>query len=350
MTGRLLLLVNTAAGTGHGPGLVERLRLVLEGSLGRGRFDLACVADHPEAKRVARAFVLRTPGRCAVVAGGGNGTVRAAVEGIAAALEEAGPGDRVVLGALRLGSGNVFARHFGVPADPEAALEGVVQNLRAGRLARCELVRCDVEDAGGARRTLYATSLVGFGALGRVPGDLARFHRAHPALRRLLARLLGIERLNAVEYPLAFALRALRDALRPADPPLRLRTGGRDVTARLVAGAAVKFDLDALPVRSGLRADEPALALALLDRMPLGALLRALALPRRLARRARLSTLGRDEPLRLEGTGGARTEFFLDEDPESFGRALTLSLSLALPVAPGPGYRWPAVSPQEVAP
>ena len=77
----------------------------------------------------------------------------------------------------------------------EGHLRGVLANLRARRLTRCALVRCDVEDAGGAR-TLHATSLVGLGALGRVPADLARWHRALPRLHRLLARALGIERLT----------------------------------------------------------------------------------------------------------------------------------------------------------
>ncbi|HET8540578.1 MAG TPA: diacylglycerol kinase family protein [Anaeromyxobacter sp.] len=350
MVGRVLLLLNTASGTGHPPGLVERLRAVLDGALGPARAEIASVSDHAAAKRRAHDFVAGTPGRCAVVVGGGNGTVRAAVEGIAGALGAAGGDGRVVLAALRLGSGNVFARHFGVPADPEAALRGIVENLAAARLARCELVRCDVEDGDGTRRTLHATSLVAFGALGRVPGDLARFHRALPSLRRLLARLLGIERLTRLEYVVAFALRALRAAvLGGVDDRLRLVARGRATEAGLFAGALVKYDLDALPVRTRLRAGDPAVALAVVERMPLPAVLAGLFRPRRLARRATVSTLGRGEELRVERTDGARTEFFLDEDPESFDRALTLRLSGALPVAPGPDYRWPEAAPQEVA-
>lgn len=343
MVERALLLVNVASGTGHPPALAARLLAVLDGALGAGRSEVARVSDHAEARRVARRFVEAAPGRCAVVVGGGNGTLRAAVEGIAEALERAGPEDRAVLAALRLGSGNLFARHFGVPADPEAALAGIAAHLRSGRLARCALVRCDVEEADGSRRTLHATSLVGFGAFGAVPADIARWRGALPRLRRLLARLLGLERLNALEYRLAFALRALRDALRPAGPALRISAGGRAAEARLAAGALVKFDLDALPVRTGLAAGEPAMALALLDRMPLGALLLALLRPRRLADRVRLAVLARGEPVRLERTGPGPAALFLDEDPEPFGSALTLRVAGALPVAPGPGYRWPAL-------
>ncbi len=85
------------------------------------------------------------------------------------------------------------------------------------------------------------------------------------------------------------------------------------------------------------------MALALLDRMPLPALVRGLLRPRRLARRARVSTLAPGERVRLERTGPAPVELFLDEDPESFGRALEIRLAGELPVAPGPDYRWPAL-------
>ena len=85
------------------------------------------------------------------------------------------------------------------------------------------------------------------------------------------------------------------------------------------------------------------MALALLDRLPLPALLRGLVRPRRLARRAHVTTLAPGECVRLERTGRAPVELFLDEDPESFGRALEIRLAGTLPVAPGPDYRWPAL-------
>lgn len=349
MVDRVLLLVNTASGTGHPPSLVGRLRRVLEGSVGAARSEVVCVTDHPATARLAHDFVRRTAGPCALVVGGGNGTLRAAVEGIASALPERPGAARAVLAALRLGSGNLFARQFGVPADPEPALRGILENLRAGRLARCELVRCDVEDADGGRRTLHATSMVGFGSFGRVPGDIERWRRGHPRLRRVLARLLGLERLNGVEYAAAFALRALRDGRAgTAQRACRLVARGRAREADLVAGAVIKFGFEGLPLSLGLRAEQPAMALALLERPPLGALLRGLVSPARLARRVQLAFLSRGEPVRLERTGGAATEFFVDEDPAWFGRAVTLRLALSLPVAPGPDYRWSAA--QEVVP
>jgi diacylglycerol kinase family enzyme len=345
---RVLLIVNTTSGTGRGARVVAGLRAVLDAEVEAGAAEVVAVADHADARRRAHAFAARTPGRCAVVVAGGNGTVRAAVEGIAAALGPTG-GERVVLAALRLGSGNLFARHFGAPADPEAALRGILANLRDGRLTRCGLVRCDVEDADGGRRTLHATSLVAFGALGRVPSDLARWHGALPRVHRALARALGIERLTRLEYALAFALRAARAALsRGRGERLRVVVGGRARRACLLAGAIAKLDVPALPLRPRPRPEEPALSLALLDRLPLASLVAGLLRPRRLARRARVATLGPGEPLRLETAGGAPARFFLDEDPESFGRALTVQLAGPIPVAPGPDYRWP-VPPQEVA-
>src|SRR5512139_3314816 len=117
MVERVLLLANETSGTGRAARLVPRLRAILEGALGPDRVETVTVADHAAARRVAQDFAARTPGSCAIVVGGGNGTLRAAVEGIAAALEGPGDPDRVAVAALRLGSGNVFARQFGVPAD-----------------------------------------------------------------------------------------------------------------------------------------------------------------------------------------------------------------------------------------
>lgn len=349
MVERLLLLINTASGTGHPRSVVERLRDVLTSSLGQRHFEIACAVDHDEVKRLSREFVARTSGTCALVVGGGNGTLRAAIEGIADAAgdgsghEAAGLPDRVVVGALRLGSGNLFARQFGAPADPEAALRGIVDNLITGRLTRCQLMRCDVEDGAGCRR-LYATSMIGFGSFGRVPSDLDRWRVAYPRLRRLLARLLGIERLNGFEYAGAFALRALRDATaRRAERPYRLSAGGRECEVSLLAGALVKFDFAGLPITTNLMSEQPAAALALVETLPLGALLVGLVRPRRLARRAQRSTLSPGDSIRLETQDGQPTAFFLDEDPATFDRAVTLRLSSTLRIAPGPEYRWPAL-------
>jgi hypothetical protein len=300
-------------------------------------------------KRWSRDFVARTTGTCALVVGGGNGTLRAAIEGIAdAGGDGSGHGAaelpaRVVVGALRLGSGNLFAREFGVPSDPEAALRGIVANLVAGRLTRCELMRCDVEEGAG-RRSLYATSMIGLGSLGRVPSDLERWRLGYPRLRRLLARLVGLERLNGLEYAGGFALRALRDVVTGrADRPCRLLVEGRECEVRLLAGALVKFDFAGFPITAHLRSEEPAASFALVERLPLGALLLALARPGRLARRARRWTLSRGESLRFEVPDGQASVFFLDEDSARFTRAMTLRLSGTLRIAPGPGYRWPVL-------
>ncbi|HSE24380.1 MAG TPA: diacylglycerol kinase family protein, partial [Pyrinomonadaceae bacterium] len=132
---RALLIINQTSGTGHKESIAEELSSLFKQGLNEVtdvRVEL--VSDHATARRYTAEFITETDTPAVVVAGGGGGTLRAVVEGVCDASGSAGlPGpERVRVGALRMGSGNVLAKQFGVPSDPEAGLRGLQASLKAG--------------------------------------------------------------------------------------------------------------------------------------------------------------------------------------------------------------------------
>jgi hypothetical protein len=186
----------------------------------------------------------------------------------------------------------------------------------------------------------YAATLGGFGQLGRIPGDLARWERRLPTANKAAARLFGIERLTNVEYALALLIRCIWTALLGGSTAeeVEVRMGHRREVVRLLAGVAMNFPVKALPVDPGVGAEEEALSLHLIPYTGrLSTLLLVLA-PRRLLRRAfqiRIKSAERAE-IRLVDRDAA--EFFLDEDPMSFHGRLTLEVAGSLAFVPGREY------------
>lgn len=335
MIDRVLLVVNRAAATGHGAAAVEALRDLLADALGRAAAPIVeAVEDHAAARAGVRAFLRESGAPAAVIAAGGAGTFRAVVE---AACEDGLPGgDRVRVSALRMGSGNALAKHFGVPRRADAAVRGIVANLRAGRTAALGVMRIEVGRRGRPPEVRYGATLCGLGALGRVPGDLARWHARLPWLRRAAARMLGIERLTRIEYALAFLLRT---ALGGRGDVVDVRAGALAGRLRMLAGAVSSFPIAALPAAARGRAGtgELAVALAPLEAGAGG----PFASPERLARRAIAFRLGRAARLEIASTGGRPIEFFIDEDPDAFDGTLAIEMAGPLAFVPGPDYAWP---------
>lgn len=340
--GRALLIVNRESGVGHSGAAVNSLRAIFEGRLAAHVVPTAQTVDgHEEARALVSRYLGEGDAPAAIIVGGGGGTLRAAVEGVCQGSEPGrlpGPG-RIQLAALRLGSGNLLARQLGVPADARTGLEGILLNLQKGLTARCSIMRCEAGPPGGRRVVQYAATLGGFGQAGRLPGDLARWHRRLPGLRRRAAKLLGVERLNGFEYALALGLRSLLSALRPRlSEVVEVRAPGVKEQMRLLAGLAVKFPFKELPFDPGVRLEEEAFSLFLIPHTGRAGALLPLLAPRKLIR----------EALRVRIEAGARVEvrlldrdaaeYFLDEDPAMFHHTLTLEVMGALTFIPGPDY------------
>lgn len=337
MVARVLLLLNRSSGTGHGPDLCERLRAALAQAVGPAvSVDAETVDDHPQAAARTRAFLRTFEEPVAVIAGGGGGTLRAVMEGI---CDVAGAGNsRVLVSGLRLGSGNVVAKQFGVPLDPLDAIRGIAANLVAGRAAPCCVMRAQFGRPGGKTDVRYASTMCGLGQFGRVPGDLARWHHRLPRLRRFIARFTGIESLNNVEYALAMLGRSAWAALCPsACETIEVESKSGKQTMRLLAGAVMNFPIKGLPFDPGIGIQDAALSLHLVPYSGrLDSLLLVLARNRTAARALRL----RIEPgdcVGIRFLDRNPVEFFLDEDPEEACGKLTIQVAGTLAFIPAVG-------------
>lgn len=336
---RTLLVVNRTAGAGHGRATVDRLRAMLAELPTALRVET--VRDHPEARACANDFLAASDAPAAVVAGGGSGTLRAVIEGLCEGRAELPGRERVRLGALRMGSGNPLARQFGVPKDPERALRGVIENLRAGRTAPCCVMRFEVGEPDGPPSVRYAATMAGFGQFGRAPGDLERWHGRVPGPRKVAAKLLGVERVNNAEYVLALLIRFARHTLSGDSEKVEILADGRREVMPLLAGVVMNFPFGEMPVDPGVRVEDEAVAMYMIPATGRISSLRTVLAPRRALGRAMRINIRKPERVEIRLLDRDRAKFFLDEDPMVFYGSLTMEVAGSLAFAPGPEYSFP---------
>jgi len=276
------------------------------------------VSDHAAARACAAGFISESEGQALVVAGGGGGTLRAVIEGV----WDSGP-ERVRVGALRMGSGNVLAKQFGVPSDPVAGLNGLLTNLKAGRTAPCCVMRCVTWTSTGGSEVHHAVTLGGLGQFGRIPSDLARWHARFPGVHKIAARSLGVERLTNVEYVIAFVVRLISCMLFPErTEEVEIQNHGR---LRLLSGVVMNFPIPALPFKPGVAVEDEALSVYLI--------------PFSLLPRARRIRIEKNKPLDIRFVESGPVELFLDEDPVTTFKQLRLEVAGSIAFVPGPNYR-----------
>jgi hypothetical protein len=92
----------------------------------------------------------------------------------------------VRISALRLGSGNLVPKHFGLPREPRACMARIAADLAAGRAQLCCVYRCTFYRRSGEASPIYGLTMGGLGQFGRVPSDIKRWRDRHP---RLMQRL-----------------------------------------------------------------------------------------------------------------------------------------------------------------
>jgi diacylglycerol kinase family enzyme len=308
---RALLIINRAAGTGQAETTVERLSSLFKESLAElSEVRVELVIDHAAAHACAAQFISSSQAPALVVAGGGGGTLRAVIEGIWGS-------STVRVGALRMGSGNVLARQFGVPRDPIVGLQGLLRNLQTGSTASCCVMQCETWTTAGQSEVHHAVTMGGLGQFGRIPSDLSRYHRRFPVVQNLAAHSIGVERLTNVEYAVAFLLRTLTH--RPETVEIRLQN--QQERFRLLSGVVMNFPIAALPFTPSVTVQDEALEVRLLS-----------------PRGSRCFRIEKDQRLELRFVDRESVEFFLDEDPVTTCGRLSIGVAGSIPFVPGPNY------------
>jgi len=245
--------------------------------------------------------------------------------------------ERVRVGALRMGSGNVLAKRFGAPRDPIAGLQGLMKNLETGHTVPGCVMRCEVGDSNGRSEIRHAATMAGLGQFGRIPSDLARWHGRLSRVHQSAARLLGVERLTNFEYALSLFIRSVACVLSTKSAEaVEIHYNGKPEHMRLLSGVAMSFPIRALPFRP--KPEPESLSVYLIPHA--GKLSPFLPMfPQSLAARARCIKLGKDRSLEIRLTDRDCVSFFLDEDPiTTFGR-LSLGVAGSIAFVPGPNYR-----------
>ena len=314
---RALLIINRSAGTGQGESLAKRLSsLFKQGLSGLSQLKVELVSDHADARARAAGFMSESEVPALIVAGGGGGTLRAVIEGV----YDTHATKHVRIGALRMGSGNVVAKQFGVPSDPVSALDGLLTNLKAGRTVPCCVMRCETWTNPGESKIHYGVTMAGLGQFGRIPSDLASWHARLPALRKIASWLFGIEKFNNVEYAFAFVIRYLSCVL------FRNRAETVEIHGerfRLLSGVVMNFPIAAIPFKPAVTVGDEALSAYLIP----------LSGPTRCIR------IEKNQPLDIGFVDRNEVEFFLDEDPVTTYRQLRFGVAGSIAFVPGPDYR-----------
>lgn len=340
---KALLIINRTAGTGQGESFAENLALLFRQGLDElSQVHVELVSDHAAARTCATRFISNSEAPALIVAGGGGGTLRAIVDGICDARDsEELPGpQRVRVGALRMGSGNVLAKQFGVPANPVLALQGLLMNLKAGHTVPCCVMRCETWTNSGKSEVHHAVTLGGLGQFGRIPSDLARWHARFPLVHKTAARLFGIENLTNIEYTLALFIRSISCVLSPdRTEAVEIQIQAQKERFRLLSGMVMNFPIAALPFKPDLAVEDEALLVYLIPLSGRCSPLLQLVAPQRLIPHTRCIRIERDQPLEIRFVDRDCVEFFLDEDPVTTYKHLSLGVAGSIAFVPGPDYQ-----------
>jgi diacylglycerol kinase family enzyme len=311
-----LFIVNSPSGSGRTRSEINRLQEVFNDCLGWVKDRVFTVTStHADVADATRRFLNTHRGPFFLLSGGGGGTNRALVQGAFEAVEKNLVClDDVLLSSLRLGSGNLIPRYFGLPRDPIDGMRRIASDLRAGAASRCCAYRCSTDPAPKVWRH-YGLTMGGLGEFAHVPDDIKRWRARHTRFMRWATRALPLETINSLQY-IAFSLaRAARCIVYPGRAAqVEVRQADRRERFRLLAGFLLNFDFPELPIRAGCAIGEPRLALCCIPIHGRGRTLRALVDWHNLDRAARKFEITAGNPLEIQFLDNRPTTLALDED------------------------------------
>ena len=312
-----LLVVNRPSGRGRQDEEVARLQ-----SAFYRHFDpiphktFALTQGHDQVIQCTRNWVTLCPGPHFLLSGGGGGTNRALVQGL---LEEVQQGTTRLqdaqIGSLRLGSGNLVPRHFGLPRDAVEGMRRIADDLFAGRSSPCCVYCCTFYEPGGKTRREYGIAMGGLGQFGRVPDDIQRWRDAHPRLMRWACRMAALETINTWQYVAFSVARVVKCIIHPRRAEaIDLAHAGRSERFRLLIGVLLNLDIPQFPIRARCDIGEPRLALCLIPHAGRAQTAWALLHWHDLDRRARRYEITPEQPIEITFPEDGSTTLALDED------------------------------------
>jgi hypothetical protein len=262
-----LLVVNRSSGTGRTNADVDLLKREFHNRFAAIPNRVVTVTEnHTKVIRQTQGFLASTPGPHLLLAGGGGGTNRALVQGL---MEQVEKGivrlEDVQISSLRLGSGNVVPKYFGLSAEPREAMRDMAAGVFSGRTHPCCVFRCTFYYPNGKTRAEYGITLGGLGQFARVPADIKRWKDQNTYLMRRAAQIVPLEAINTAQYVLFNLRRAAQCLLNPQRAELiEVRHAGHCRQVRLLNGFLLNFDFPQLPIRTGCGIGEPRLLFGLL--------------------------------------------------------------------------------------
>jgi hypothetical protein len=328
-----LLVVNRASGNGRTTEDIERLQSAFHDCFDPIANKVFEVTEgHGEVVHLTQDFLASFRGPCFLLSGGGGGTNRAVVQGL---LKEAEKGticlDDVQISSLRLGSGNLIPKYFGLPQEPLEGIRIIADDLFAGRTYPCCVYRCTFHYPSGETKQEYGLTMGGLGQFARVPDDIKRWKDKHLRLMKWASRLVPLETINTWQYVAFSMVRAMRCIVQPKQAELvEVRYANRSERFRLLAGMLLNFDFPQLPIQGGGDIGEPRLVLCLIPHKGRRHIIWTLFNWRNLNHRVRKYEINSEMPIEILFSENSSTTLALDED--TFNAPARIRFEVAEPV------------------
>ncbi|MFZ9087443.1 MAG: diacylglycerol/lipid kinase family protein [Pontimonas sp.] len=182
---RIVVVANPSAGAGRAAQIIPRVITALSNA----GHDVELCQETSATRLSRRLRSALAKDSDAVVAVGGDGTVHLAIN-------EVVPRSSTPLGVVPVGTGNDIASSWGVPADPDEAIERLLVSVT--RPTR--RVDLGVADSGGQQVFFAAVYSAGFDAIVNERANAMRFPRG--ASRYILALLVELAALRPRRYTL----------------------------------------------------------------------------------------------------------------------------------------------------
>ena len=328
-----LFVVNRPSGNGRTTEDLERLQSTFHdcfAPIANRVFEVT--EGHDEVLDLTRDFLASFRKPCFLLSGGGGGTNRALVQGLLEKVEKGTIrlGDAQV-SSLRLGSGNLIPKYFGLPQEPLEGMRRIADDLFAGRTHPCCVYRCTFCYPNGEAKPKYGLTMGGLGQFARVPDDIKRWKDKHPRLMQWTSRLVPLEAINTWQYVAFSMIRAIRCMAQPKRAELvEVGYADRSERFRLLAGMLLNFDFPQLPIQGGCDIGEPRLMLCLIPHEGRGHIIRALLDWRNLNHRVRKYEITPERPIEILFAENSSTILALDED--TFTAPAQIRFEVAEPV------------------